>query len=219
MAVSSADLGKESISKLLIKQAVPASVGILFMTVNMLIDAVFVGRWIGPLAIAALSVVMPLTFFISSLGLAIGIGGSSVLSRALGKGNQDKAINIFAHQIVMTFLLCSLLVVAGVLFEEEILLAFGANGDIMQPAKEFYLPILLAVPFQALCMMGNSVIRAEDKTKHSMISMIISAAANILLDVLFISILDWGIFGAAMATALSFFACFLYILWFLFVQE
>jgi putative MATE family efflux protein len=214
MAVSSADLGKESISKLLIKQAVPASVGILFMTVNMLIDAVFVGRWIGPLAIAALSVVMPLTFFISSLGLAIGIGGSSVLSRALGKGNQDKAINIFAHQIVMTFLLCSLLVVAGVLFEEEILLAFGANGDIMQPAKEFYLPILLAVPFQALCMMGNSVIRAEDKTKHSMISMIISAAANILLDVLFISILDWGIFGAAMATALSFFACFLYILWF-----
>lgn len=214
MPVSSADLGTESISKLLIKQAVPASVGILFMTVNLLIDAVFVGRWIGSLAIAALSVVMPLTFFISSLGLAIGVGGSSVLSRALGKGKQDKAINVFAHQIVMTFLLCSLLVIAGILFKQEILFAFGAKGDILQPASEFYLPILLAIPFQALCMMGNSVIRAEDKTKHSMISMIISAATNLLLDVLFINILGWGIFGAAMATALSFFACFLYILWF-----
>jgi putative MATE family efflux protein len=214
MSVSSSDLAHQSIKKLLIKQSVPASVGILFMAANMLIDAVFVGRWIGSLALAALSVVMPLTFFISSLGLAIGAGGSSVLSRALGKGNHDKAVNVFAHQIMMTFGLCSLVVITGIFFKEEILLAFGANGEIMEPAKEFYMPILLAVPFQALCMMGNTVIRAEDKTRHSMISMIISAVANILFDVLFINILGWGIFGAAMATALSFFACFLYILWF-----
>jgi putative MATE family efflux protein len=214
MSVSSSDLAHQSIKKLLIKQSVPASVGILFMAANMLIDAVFVGRWIGSLALAALSVVMPLTFFISSLGLAIGAGGSSVLSRALGKGNHDKAVNVFAHQIMMTFGVCSLVVIAGIFFKEEILLAFGANGDIMEPAKEFYMPILLAVPFQALCMMGNAVIRAEDKTRHSMISMIISAVANIVFDVLFINILGWGIFGAAMATALSFFACFLYILWF-----
>ena len=214
MSLSSTDLAEQSIKKLLIKQSVPASVGILFMSANMLIDAVFVGRWLGSLAIAALSVVMPLTFFISSLGLAIGAGGSSVLSRALGKGKTDKAINVFAHQIVMTFVLCSVLVVGGLFFEDEILYAFGANGKILAPAKEFYMPILLAVPFQALCMMGNSVIRAEDKTRHSMISMIISAAANIILDVLFINVLEWGIFGAAMATALSFIACFLYILWF-----
>lgn len=214
MAVSSSDLAHQSIKKLLIRQSVPASVGILFMTVNMLIDAVFVGRWIGSLAIAALSVVMPLTFFISSLGLAIGAGGSSVLSRALGKGNHDKAVNVFAHQIMMTFGLCSLVVIAGIIFEEEILLVFGANGEIMKPAKEFYLPILLAVPFQALCMMGNAVIRAEDKTRHSMISMILSATANIVFDVLFINVLGWGIFGAALATALSFLVCFLYVFWF-----
>lgn len=214
MAVSSSDLAHQSIKKLLIRQSVPASVGILFMTVNMLIDAVFVGRWIGSLAIAALSVVMPLTFFISSLGLAIGAGGSSVLSRALGKGNHDKAVNVFAHQIMMTFGLCSLVVTTGIIFEDEILMAFGANGEIMKPAKEFYLPILLAVPFQALCMMGNAVIRAEDKTRHSMISMILSATANIVFDVLFINVLGWGIFGAALATALSFLVCFLYVFWF-----
>lgn len=214
MGLSDADLGQQSIRKLLIKQAIPASVGILFMTVNVLIDAIFVGRWIGSLAIAALSVVMPLTFFISSLGMAIGVGGSSVLSRALGAGNKDKAINVFAHQVVMTFGLSSLFVTAGLIFSEEILYAFGANGDIMEPAREFFTPILIAVPFQALCMMGNNVIRAEDKSKHAMAAMIISAVANIVLDILFIKIFGWGIFGASLATGLSFFACFVYILWF-----
>jgi len=214
MGLSDADLGQQSIRKLLIRQAIPASVGILFMTVNVLIDAIFVGRWIGSLAIAALSVVMPLTFFISSLGMAIGVGGSSVLSRALGAGNKDKAINVFAHQVVMTFGLSSLFVIAGLIFSEEILYAFGANGNIMEPAREFFTPILIAVPFQALCMMGNNVIRAEDKSKHAMAAMIISAVANIVLDILFIKIFGWGIFGASLATGLSFFSCFLYILWF-----
>jgi putative MATE family efflux protein len=214
MGLSDADLGQQSIKKLLIKQAIPASVGILFMTVNVIIDAIFVGRWIGSLAIAALSVVMPLTFFISSLGMAIGVGGSSVLSRALGAGNKDKAINVFAHQVVMTFGLSSLFVIGGLIFSEEILYAFGANGDIMEPAREFFTPILIAVPFQALCMMGNNVIRAEDKSKHAMAAMIISAVANIVLDILFIKIFGWGIFGASLATGLSFFCCFLYILWF-----
>lgn len=214
MSVSSTDLGTKSIKSLLIKQAVPASVGILFMTVNVLIDTIFVGRWIGSLAIAALSVVMPITFFISSLGLAIGVGGGSVLSRALGSNNRDKALSAFAHQIMMTFGLSSIFVVFGIFFSEEILLAFGANGAIMAPAKLFFMPILLAVPLQALCMMGNNVIRAEDKSRHAMIAMIISAIANILLDIVFIKIFDWGIRGAALATALSFLLCFLYIFWF-----
>lgn len=214
MSITSAELEKASIRKLLVRQAIPASVGILFMTVNILIDTIFVGRWIGSLAIAALSVVMPLTFFISSLGMAIGVGGSSVLSRALGAGNKDKAINVFAHQVVMTFGLSSLFVVAGLIFSDEILYAFGANGAILEPAREFFTPILIAVPFQALCMMGNNVIRAEDKSKHAMAAMIISAVANIVLDILFIKIFGWGIFGASLATGLSFFCCFLYILWF-----
>jgi Na+-driven multidrug efflux pump len=79
MAVSAEELGTEDI-KLLIKQAAPASIGILFMSVNILVDTIFVGQWIGSLAIAAVTVVLPITFFISSLGMAIGMGGGSVLS-------------------------------------------------------------------------------------------------------------------------------------------
>ncbi|TRW22616.1 MATE family efflux transporter [Flavobacterium zepuense] len=214
MAVSSTDLEKKDIKSLLIKQSIPSSVGILFMSVNILIDTIFVGQWIGSLAIAALSVVMPITFFISSLGMAIGVGGSSVLSRALGKGDKDKAVSAFAHQLMMTLLISSLFVVAGLLFSDEILYAFGAAGKITVPAKEFFFPIVIAVPFQALSMMGNNVIRAEDKSKHAMIAMIISTVANLVLDVLFIKVLNMGIMGAAIATGSSFVLSFLYILWF-----
>lgn len=214
MEVSSRELAKKDIKTLLIKQSVPASIGILFMTVNILIDTIFVGRWIGSLAIAALSVVMPITFFISSLGMSIGTGGSSIISRALGAKNKEKALSTFAHQLMMTFGMSSLFVVFGLFFSDEILYVFGAKGAITEPAREFFFPILIAVPFQALCMMGNSVIRAEDKSRHAMISMIISATTNIVLDVLFIKILGWGVFGAALATAFSFFLCFAYILWF-----
>lgn len=114
MAVSAEELGTEDIKKLLIKQAAPASIGILFMSVNILVDTIFVGQWIGSLAIAAVTVVLPITFFISSLGMAIGIGGGSVLSRALGAKNTEKAKVTFANQIMMTFFLASLFVLLGI---------------------------------------------------------------------------------------------------------
>jgi putative MATE family efflux protein len=214
MEVTSKELAKKDIRSLLVKQSIPSSVGILFMSVNILIDTIFVGRWIGSLAIAALSVVLPITFFISSLGMAVGVGGSSVLSRALGAGDKDKAISTFAHQLMMTMIVASLFVVAGLLFEDEILYAFGANGKIKPLASEFFLPVLLAVPFQALCMMGNSVIRAEDKSKHAMGAMIISTVSNLVLDVVFIKLLNMGVMGAALATSTSFVLCFAYIAWF-----
>ncbi|MFP9097623.1 MATE family efflux transporter [Flavobacterium sp. RHBU_24] len=214
MELTSNDLAEKDIKSLLIKQSIPSSVGILFMSVNVLIDTIFVGRWIGSLAIAALSVVMPITFFISSLGMAVGVGGSSVLSRALGSNDLDKARATFAHQLMMTLLVASLFVVAGLLFSDQILYAFGAAGKITAPAKEFFFPMVLAVPFQALIMMGNNVIRAEDKSRHAMVGMIISTVANLLLDVLFIKVLNMGVLGAAIATGSSFVLSFLYVLWF-----
>lgn len=91
---------------------------------------------------------------------------------------------------------------------------FGAEGAIMAPAKEFFVPILLSAPFLALCMMGNTVIRAEGKAKFSMYAMIVPAIANIILDVIFIKFLNLGMAGAAYATAISYFLCFLFVLWF-----
>ncbi len=93
------ELGTEKISKLLIKQAVPATIGILVMSLNMIVDTIFVGQWIGVLAIAAITVVLPIAFLISSIGMGIGIGGSSIISRALGAENSEKAFLTFGNQI------------------------------------------------------------------------------------------------------------------------
>lgn len=214
MNTSTDELGTQPIKKLLIKQAVPSSIGILFMSVNILIDTIFVGQWIGSLAIAAVTVVLPITFLISSLGMAIGVGGGSVLSRALGANNKEKALQTFGNQITMTFILASVFVVFGLVFSDEMLLLFGAKGAIFKPAQEFYFPIIISVPFLALCMMGNNVIRAEGKAKFAMVAMIIPAFVNIGLDILFIKYLDMGIFGAALATAISYTTCFLFVVWY-----
>jgi putative MATE family efflux protein len=214
MAVSAEELGTQDIKKLLLKQAVPASIGILFMSVNILIDTIFVGQWIGSLAIAAVTVVLPITFLISSLGMAIGVGGGSVLSRALGANNKEKARSTFAQQIMMTFLLASVFVLLGVFFSSDMLLLFGAKGAIVKPATEFFFPIILSVPFLALCMMGNNIIRAEGKAKFAMFAMIIPAFVNIILDIIFIKLMNLGMFGAALATSISYFMCFLFVLWF-----
>jgi putative MATE family efflux protein len=214
MAVTSEELGTQDIKKLLIKQAVPSSIGILFMSVNILIDTIFVGQWIGSLAIAALTVVLPITFLISSLGMAIGVGGGSVLSRALGSNDREKAKNVFGNQIMMTFLLSTFFAIIGLIFSQQMLLLFGAKGTIMEPAKEFFIPIIISVPFLALCMMGNNIIRAEGKAKFAMVAMIVPAFSNIALDIIFIKWMNLGVLGAALATSISYFMCFLFVLWF-----
>ncbi|MCB0443508.1 MAG: MATE family efflux transporter [Flavobacterium sp.] len=214
MTKSSGALGTDDIKQLLIKQAVPASIGILFMSLNILVDTIFVGQWIGSLAIAAVTVVLPITFLISSLGMAIGIGGSSIISRALGAKDKEKAYRTFGNQIMMTLFLALFFVVIGLSYSDEILLLFGANGEIMVPAKAFFIPVLIGVPFLALCMMGNNVIRAEGKAKFAMMAMIIPAFGNIFLDIVFIKFMNLGMFGAALATTISYFMCFVFILWF-----
>ncbi|CAN1489669.1 NorM Na+-driven multidrug efflux pump [Flavobacteriaceae bacterium] len=214
MIVISEELGTQDIKKLLIKQAVPSSIGILFMSVNILIDTIFVGQWIGSIAIAALTVVLPITFLISSLGMAIGVGGGSVLSRALGSNDKEKAKIVFGNQIMMTLLLSTVFSIVGLIFSDEMLLLFGSKGAIVAPAKEFFIPIIISVPFLALCMMGNNIIRAEGKPKYAMIAMIIPAIANIALDIIFIKGMNLGILGAALATSISYFMCFLFVFWF-----
>jgi putative MATE family efflux protein len=212
--VSSKDLGELPISKLLIKQSLPASIGILVMSLNILVDTIFVGHWIGSTAIAAINVVLPVSFFIAALGMSIGIGGSSMISRALGADNHEKALKTFGNQITLTLLLTISLVVLGLTFADSIIDSFGGKGVIFEPAKTYYTIVLYGVPLLALCMMGNTVIRAEGKPKFAMYAMMIPSVSNLLMDYIFINVLDYGMEGAAWATTLSYGLCFIYILWF-----
>jgi putative MATE family efflux protein len=208
------ELGSKPIGSLLIKQAVPASIGILVMSINLLVDTIFVGNWIGSIAIAAINVVTPVSFFIAALGMAIGIGGSSIISRALGADNNEKAFKTFGNQITITILLTISLVIFGLAFVNFLIPAFGGRGEIFEPAKVYYTIILYGVPLLALCMMGNSVIRAEGKPKFAMIAMIIPSVGNLLLDFILIKVFDMGMAGAAWASTGSYVLCLTFIIWF-----
>jgi putative MATE family efflux protein len=217
--VSAQDLGNEPIGKLLVKQAVPASIGILVMSLNILIDTIFVGNWIGSVAIAAINVVLPVSFFIAALGMAIGIGGSSIISRALGANDTTKALTTFGNQISLTLLFTISLVIPGLFFADNIIPAFGGKGLIFEPAKIYYVIVLYGIPFLALCMMGNTVIRAEGKPKFAMYAMLIPSVGNLLLDYIFIKVFNLGMYGAAWATTASYMLCLGFIIWFFFSKH
>jgi len=208
------ELGTEKISKLLIKQAVPASIGILIMSLNMIVDTIFVGRWIGIMAIAAVTVVLPIAFFISSIGMGIGIGGSSIISRALGSKNYDLAFKTFGNQVSLTVIMSVLFGIIATHFYAPLLLLFGANGAIVLPATTYFQVVMYGVPFLAFGMMGNPVLRAVGQPKFAMYAMGLPAIANILLDILFIKVFDWGIYGAGLATSISYVVYGLFILGF-----
>lgn len=212
--INADELGTAPISQLLIRQSVPASIGILVMSINILVDTIFVGNWIGSIAIAAINVVLPISFFIAALGMAIGIGGASVISRALGANLKEKALKTFGNQISITLLITLSAMTVGLIFMNTLIPAFGGKGDIFEPAKIYYRIVVIGVPILALTMMGNSVIRTEGKPKFSMIAMIIPSIANLILDYVFINIFDWGMMGAAWATTSSYVFSLIYIIYF-----
>ena len=217
---NTASLSTEPISKLLIKQAVPASIGILVMSLNIIVDTIFLGNWIGGLAISAVTTVLPFTFFIGAIGLAVGIGGGSVLSRALGAGDNHKALVVFGNMTTLTLLTAGILALSGLAFLDFFIDLLGADDSYRELALTYYRIVLYGIVMLALCMMGNNVIRAEGKPKFAMYAMLIPSVGNILMDYILIYIFDFGMQGAAWATFISYGLCFAFVLWFfVFISE
>ena len=206
--------GEKSITRLLIQQSVPASIGVLVLSIYGIADTIFVGRFVSANAIAAIGVVTPLGFLMSSIGMAIGVGGASTISRALGERNINKAQLTFDNQKILCVLLTVSFVLLSFLFEDQVLRVFGAEADIMPLAKAYFRILLPGIPFLAWAMMCNSIIRAEGYPKASMLTMIIPAIINVIFDPLFIIVFDGGIEGAAWATTLSYFICTVYTIYF-----
>ena len=165
MADRAIQMGTDPIGKLLIRQAVPASIGILVMSLNILIDTIFVGQWIGANAIAAINVVLPVSFFIAALGMSIGMGGGSIISRALGSDNAALANKVFGNQITLTLISTLSFMGLGLFFLEAIIPLFGGKGALYPLAKIYYIIVVIGVPVLGFCMMGNNTIRAEGSPK------------------------------------------------------
>jgi putative MATE family efflux protein len=214
MKANNSQFGTDPLGKLLMQQAVPAAIGILVLSIYGIVDTIFVGRFVGSLGIAAITVVLPITFLISSIGMSIGVGGASIISRAFGDKNFKKAHQTFGNQIGMTLTLAFIVVGIGLFYQEEILTIFGGKGEVLAPSKEYFQVILYGVPFLAWAMMSNNVIRAEGYPKMAMYTLIVPALSNIILDPIFIVVLDMGLEGAAWATTISYIASAAYTVWF-----
>ena len=124
MANSKQSFGEEPLGELLRKQAIPAAVGILVMSIYGIVDTLYVGRYVGAMGIGAITVNMPITFLISSIGMAIGIGGSSVLSRAMGEGSDGKVQRIFGNMLFLTLTLSLFFVIVASFFLEQMAIRF-----------------------------------------------------------------------------------------------
>ncbi|MBT8327919.1 MAG: MATE family efflux transporter [Bacteroidia bacterium] len=188
--------------------------GFLVMSLYQMVDTFFVSRFIGETAIGAITVVLPITFLISSFGMAIGVGGSSIISRALGNNEKEKAELTFGNQLRLTLTLVISFVLLGYLFNEPILRLFGANQLILPEAKTYFNILLIGIPFLGWAMMSNNVIRAEGKPKVAMLTLIIPAVVNIILDPILIYYFKMGIAGAAWATTLGYMFSGIYTAWF-----
>ncbi len=196
-------LGSQKISKLLASQSMPAIFGMLTIAFYNVVDTIFIGRGVGTLGLAGVSVALPVLMTVMALSQTIGIGISSIISRALGAKDMAKAesaLGNFFSSIVITGILLSIL---GYIFLSPLLRLFGAIDDIFPFAFEYTRVIIFGILPFAFISASNNIIRAEGNAKLAMITMFLGAAINLILDPILIFGMNMGVAGAAWATIIA----------------
>ncbi|MHB9152275.1 MAG: MATE family efflux transporter [Spirochaetales bacterium] len=196
-------LERDRIFPLLIKMALPAVVGMMVNALYNIVDTVFVGLGVGPLAIAALAIVFPIQMIVSAVAQAIGVGTASIVSRRLGEKRPEEAAKAAGTAYAAVTVATAILVAVLFLFMRPILGFFGASAEIMPYAMEYTGIVGAGFFFFSLSMCASNLIRSEGNTKASMIGMLIGALLNTVLDPLFIFGFGMGVKGAAIATVIS----------------
>jgi putative MATE family efflux protein len=196
-------LGNERIGRLLLNLSAPAMVGMIVMALYNLVDTIFVGQAVGPLAIAGLSIVFPIQIIIMAVAQTVGVGGASIISRSLGAKKIERARITYCNVVLIVLITGVLITVLGLVFITPLLNLFGATKAIFPFAKDYLSIVLFGAAFFSFAISGNNIVRSEGNAKVAMISMIISGLLNIILDAYFIFVLKLGVKGAALATVLS----------------
>jgi len=205
-------LSDSNIKRLLFKLSLPATVGMIVMALYNVVDAIFIGHGVGTAGIAGVSLVFPIQMIVGAIGQMVGIGGASILSRALGEKNFTRANQVLGNVIATVAAFSLIITVPGLIFMDEMLILFGASPTLLPYAKEYLVYILLGIFMHSLAMALNNLARAEGKAKIAMTTMLVSALMNIVLDAIFIFGFGMGIRGAAIATLISYIASALFIL-------
>lgn len=189
--------------------ALPATVAMGVNALYNLVDTIFIGRGVGALAIGGVGIAFPVQILFLAVALMVGIGSASVISRMLGKGNEERAARAVGNAVVMIFILSSLLAGGVAIFLDPILRILGATEELLPYAREYLVTILPGAPFLATAIASNHIVRSEGKAKTAMAIMLVGAGLNIILDPIFIFGFGLGVRGAALATVTAQFVSFL----------
>lgn len=208
----SKQLGEQSVGKLLWKFSIPAIVGMLVNALYNIIDRIFVGRGVGLLGISATTVAFPIALIIMGFGMLIGIGAAATVSIRLGQKKKEEAEHILGNAFTLLVIISILVTVLGLIFEEPLLIIFGASTEVLPLAKEFVTIILLGVLLQNIGFGLNNIIRSEGNPKIAMLTMLIGALLNTIFNPIFIFGLHLGIRGSALATIVSQTVCSIWVL-------
>ncbi len=196
-------LDDDRVGRLLVKLAIPAFMGMFVMTLYNAVDSIFIGRFVGPLGIAGLSIVFPLQMFSMGVGAMFGMGGASLVSRMIGANRIERAEHALGNAISPIIILSLIIMITGLVNPDFWLRLMGASETILPYARDYMTIILYGMFFMTSAMSMNNLIRAEGNAVIPMLGMIIGAVSNIIMDAIFIVPLKMGIQGAALATVFA----------------
>jgi len=198
------ELLKESPIKLMLKLCTPAIIGMVVIGLYSFMDGVFAGQLIGENAMGAISVAYPFTLFNNGIATLIGIGSASLLSRAIGKKNQEVIDKIMGNLIASVLLFSTIVMIVGMVFTRPLLQISGAQGEILELGVRYLRIVYIGSIFVNFAQSANMIMRGEGLMKKAMTIMGLGAILNIILDPILIKAFGTrGIEGAAVATVIS----------------
>jgi putative MATE family efflux protein len=196
-------MGEGPIPRLLLRFSLPAIVGMLVNALYNVVDRIFIGLGVGPLGIAGATVGFPVMIVQMAFGMLIGMGGTALVSIRLGEKKKEEAERILGNAFSLLVLVSLLLMAAGLAWLRPLLALFGASPAILAQGHDYLSVILAGSVFMGVGFGLNGFIRAEGNPRTAMLTMLIGAVLNTLLDPLFIFVFRMGVRGAAIATVIS----------------
>ena len=197
------ELGTKPVGKLLAQYAFPAIIAMIAASLYNIVDRIFIGQIVGPMAISGLAITFPFINLGAAFGAAVGIGASTSISVKLGQRDYETAENILGNTVTLNLIIGSAFGIICLIFLDPILRFFGASDATIPYARSFMEVILAGNVISHMYFGMNAVLRAASKPRQAMMATIFTVLINIVLDFIFIRLWGWGIRGAAFATILS----------------
>lgn len=196
-------LGTDSLSSLLWRYAMPAIIAQVSSSLYNIIDSIFVGQGVGPLAISGLALTMPVMNLSAAFGAMVGVGSSALTSIRLGQGNKRAAELILGNVVLLNVVMGVAFMALGLIYLDDLLYMFGASDESIPYAREFMRVILIGNVITHLYLGLNNQLRVTGYPQKAMHTMLLSVVLNLVLCPLFIFVFKWGIAGSAWATVIA----------------